>query len=187
MSSISLRVLLLAAAAVSAPAAAFAASPQTFELPDHGTLSLAVPEEWKAELRQPPNRLPPTITLSPRRGAPFQVLATAVWPIGATAGRVDDATIRSEVAAAARDAEPQSVERSLAVKELVGLNGRGFYFFATDKAPNPGEYKYLTQGILRIGHIGLAFTILTNDGQDGALQAALEMLRTASHEPGNAI
>jgi hypothetical protein len=183
----SLRVWLLAAGVLSGLAAALAASPRTFDLPDHGTLSLAVPDPWQDELRQPPNRLPPTVVLSPRSGAPFQVLMTAVWPIGATAGRIDDAAIRAEVAAAAKEAEPQSVERALAIQELAGVNGRGFYFSATDKAPRPGEYRYLTQGIVRTGEIALAFTVLTNDGQESVLKAALEMLRTASHRPAGAV
>jgi hypothetical protein len=42
-------------------------------------------------------------------------------------------------------------------QDLKGVTGLGFYFFATDRAPGPGEYKYLTQGIVRVGEISLAF------------------------------
>jgi hypothetical protein len=30
-----------------------------------------------------------------------------------------------------------------ALQELKGTEGRGIYFSATDRAPDPGEYKYL--------------------------------------------
>jgi hypothetical protein len=73
------------------------------------------------------------------------------------------------------------VEGVLPLQEIKGVDGRGFYFTATDRAPKPGEAKYLTQGIIRVGEISLAFTVLTNDGQEAVVRAALEMLRTAVH------
>jgi hypothetical protein len=168
-------------------AQALAASPHSFALPDHGTLTMAVPDEWRDALNQPPNRLPPTIRLTPRNGAPFEVLITAVWPMGPKAGLTDEITLRTEVAAAAKGAEAQAVEHSLPLKELAGVNGRGFYFVATDRAPKPGEYKYLLKGMIRTGDIALAFTVLTHDGQDAVGKAALEMLRTAVQHPSDTV
>jgi hypothetical protein len=185
MRAICRRLLLAAVGVTSGLAVALAASPRTVALPDHGALTLTVPDGWKDEIRQPPNRLPPTIALTPRSGAPFEVLITVVWPVGPRAGLTDEATLQSEVAAAAKSAEPQSVERSQPLKELSGANGRGFCFFATDRAPGPGEYTFLTQGMIRTGQIALAFTVLTNDGQDAVLNAALEMLRAADHHPSS--
>jgi hypothetical protein len=115
------------------------------------------------------------------------VLITAVWPIPPVTKISDEATIRSEVATAAKKAASQFVEGALPLQELKGTEGRGFYFSATDRAPGPGEYKYLTQGIVRVGEIALAFTVLTNDGQEGVVKAALEMLRTAVHRSSRAI
>jgi hypothetical protein len=164
---------------VTGSAIAAGVSPQSFSIPDHGALTLLVPDAWTSDLKQPPNRSPPTIGLKPRSGMPFVVLVTAGWA-AEPAGKVpDEATIRSEVAAAAKDAASQSVEGALSVQEIKGAEGRGFYFAATDRAPNPGEYKYLTQGIIRVGAISLAFTVLTNDGQEEVARAALEMLRSA--------
>jgi hypothetical protein len=78
------------------------------------------------------------------------------------------------------------VEKVISLRELHGGVSRGYYFAATDRAPNPGEFKYLTQGIVHLEDINLAFTILTNDGQDAEVKAALEVLRTASHATANA-
>jgi hypothetical protein len=157
-----------------------AESPKLFELPDHGVLALNVPDGWTSQLRQPPNRLPPTISLKPPAAVREQVLMT-VWSTAPSTNLPDEVTLRSEVAKLAKSAETHSVEPTLAVQEIKGMTGRGFYFVATDRAPSPGEYKYLTQGTIRVGDIALAFTILTNDGEDAIARAALGMLKTAAH------
>jgi hypothetical protein len=164
-----------------------AAAPQNFTLPGHGTLLLNVPEGWKASAKQPPGGLPPTIGLAPQSGAPFVVLITAVWGTSPSDGVPDDAKIRSTVTVAAKSAEGQSVEGVLSLKDLAGSSGRGYYFRATDRAPAPGEWKYLSQGMIRTGAIALTFTILTNDGQAAAEKAALEMIRLAVQQSGEAV
>ena len=37
-----------------------AASPQVFELPDHGTLTLLMPDGWAGEMAPPRSQSPPT-------------------------------------------------------------------------------------------------------------------------------
>jgi hypothetical protein len=59
----------------------------------------------------------------------------------------------------------------------------GFYFAATDRAPKPDEYKFLTQGVVRVGELSVTFTILTNDGQDAVVKQALDALKGATQEP----
>lgn len=155
-----------------------AAAPQSFVLPSHGTLLLNVPDGWTSSLKQPEGGSPPTISFGAQSGGSFVVLVTVVsGPAGG--GGLDDAKIKSMVASAAKSAEAQSVEGSLALQNLVGTSGRGYYFRATDRAPKPGEWKYLTQGILRTGSLTLAFTVLTNDGQAPIEKAAVEMIRLA--------
>lgn len=151
-----------------------------FVLPGHGQLQLLVPDAWHADVHQPPGQLPPTVMLSPAGGAPFQVLVTPIWPLRAGATLPDLASILDEVAAAAKALAPQSVEKVLKVESLGDAGNPGYYFAATDSAPKPGEFKYLTQGIARVGDINLAFTVLTNDGQDAVVKVALDMLRRAS-------
>jgi hypothetical protein len=163
------------------------AAPQNFPLPGHGALLLNVPEGWKAGLKQPAGGLPPTIGLGPQSGAPFVVLITAVWGTSPGEAVPDDAKIRSTVTLAAKSAEGQSVEGVLSLKDLAGSSGRGYYFRATDRAPAPGEWKYLSQGMIRTGAIALTFTILTNDGQAAAEKAALEMIRLAVQQSSEAV
>ena len=170
-----------------APSFAQAPKAQQFALPDHGQLELLVPESWHAELHQPAGPLPPTITLTPSSGAPFQVLITAVWPLRAGASLPNLAAIHDQVAAAARALGPDSVEKVLIVREIGGAGNQGYYFAATDPAPKPGEFKYLAQGIVHLGEVNLAFTILTNDGQEAVVKAALDLVRRASHARTSAV
>jgi hypothetical protein len=79
----------------------------------------------------------------------------------------------------AQSAKAQAVERDVPVVEFQGRTGPGFYFSATDRAPKPGEFDSLTQGIVRVGELSVTFTILTNKGQDRIVKQAIEALKGA--------
>jgi hypothetical protein len=162
-------------------ALAQAALPQRFALPGHGQLQLTVPASWHAEVHEGAQPLPPTITFTSSAGAPCEMLVTPIWPMGDMKALPDANGLREQVASAARGVAPQAVEQSLPLHELGGGAAHGYYFAATDKAPKPGEFKYLTQGIVNLGDIELTFTVLTNDGQETVVRSALDMLRSASH------
>ena len=172
-------ILLVVLLVGSAANAASSASPQNFRLPGHGELQLRVPASWAAAVSQPSENLPPTIVLKTKSGQPFQILVTPVWPMEGSGPLPGLAEVKQEVGSAAKEAGPQSVEGTLSLQELSGASNHGFYFSATDRAPKVGEFKYLTQGIVCLGQINLAFTILTNDGQDSVIKAALDAMREA--------
>jgi len=153
---------------------------RSYPLPDHGKLQLKVPVSWKDELRQPPNRLPPTIAFKPGKGASFEVLLTTIWPARPDIPGASPEEIRRQVERAAEGAKSQAVEKVIEVKELKGASGVGYYFSATDRAPGPGEYKYMTQGMIRVGGLVAAFTILTNDGQTSIVTDAVAMIGSAN-------
>lgn len=163
-----------------------AAAPREFTLGRHGTLSLSVPEAWGADLRGTTTPESYAVLLTPRTGSRFEVIVSIPIPPDASAKLPDSAEMRQEVTAAARDAATQSVERSLPLQALSGPEVSGYYFKATDRAPAAGEYKYMAQGLVRAGGLVLAFTILTNEGQDEVPDAALAMIRTAVHHPADA-
>jgi hypothetical protein len=154
-----------------------------YELPDHGRLALEVPDGWVDNVRQPPERLPPTISFKQKSSAAFDILITPIWPFD-PAKRLTPAKVEEIVRDSAKKAEPQAVERKLEVRPLKGTSGSGHYFFATDKAPAPGEHKYMTQGALTVGELLVTFTILTNPGQTDIAKQALDMLTTARHIAG---
>jgi hypothetical protein len=171
--------------ALTALVGAFAANaaplPEQFVLPNHGTLVLNVPSDWQANVKTPAGDSPQTISIAPKNGAAFQMLLTPIWG-DATRALPDDAKIRSVVASAAKGAESASVEKAVMVRNIAGPSSRGYYFYATDKAPAAGEWKYVRQGTIKTGDIVVTFTILANDGQQANAKTALDMIRHASHQ-----
>ena len=153
-----------------------------FTLPDHGPFVIHVPADWRQELRQPPNRLPPTITFAPGSGQPFQVLLTTIWPASKERAPLSRDRLRAVVERSAQSARAQSIERDLSLVEFQGRSGPGFYFSATDRAPKPGEFDSLTHGIVRVGELSVTFTILTNKVQEPIVKQALDALKGALQE-----
>jgi len=158
-----------------------------YPLPDHGVFQMKVPASWKDEVQQPPEKQPPTIVFRPASGDLFLILITPVWKTKEDAPLISDETARQLVQRAADDNQPNAVEKNLKIIELQGSAGRGYYFSATDKAPEPGSYKFLAQGILLVGELAVAFAVLTNDDKRDVESASLTMLKSAIHvkEKGN--
>jgi len=73
----------------------------------------------------------------------------------------------------------QSIEKSAEVRRINGDRNEGYYFSLTDSAPAPGEYKCMTQGLIRVGDLLISFTVLSNDATQKVRDAALEMLQSA--------
>jgi len=161
------------------PLSALAASSH-IALPGGDELWLTIPAAWNQKFDSPQKNMPAGVWLTPREGASFNVLITPLAGTPAGPALSDENKLRAIVTAAARSALSQSVEMTIPVHDLTGPEAHGFYFFATDRAPKPGEWKYLTQGMININGAPFAFTILTNDGQEVIAKTALELIRTAS-------
>lgn len=152
-----------------------------YQLPNHGNLQLQVPSSWRDQLRQPPNQLPPTITLNTRGDNIIQVLITPIWAFREDIVLPSGQALKQRVEETIKEVSAQAVEKSIATREIKGKQGGGYYYFATDKAPQPGEYKYLTQGMIRIGELLATFTILSNDGAEKDVERALKVISSAEH------
>jgi len=174
-------LLLQTAAAGQTPALLSPTAPRSYPLPDHGALQLNVPTSWKDAVHQPPDNMPPTLEFTASGGRPFEVVLTPVWPTQADAAPLEPADLRRAAQGAVDEAQPDAVEKPIALNVMKGAGGIGYYFFATDRAPKAGEYRYMTQGILRVSDIALSFTILTNDDQYAVIRDGLQLLRTAVH------
>jgi hypothetical protein len=166
-----------------------AAAEQTRErrypLADHGVFQMKVPTSWKDEVVEPTDsRLPPRIVLRPASGDLFQISIIPFWKESEGAPSLSDTMARQMVQRAVDVAQPNAAEKPLKIVDLQGSSGRGYYFSATDKAPQPGSYKFLTQGILPVGELAVAFTILSNDAKKDVESTALTMLKTATHAEG---
>jgi hypothetical protein len=151
---------------------------RSYPLPEHGTFQLKVPEAWKDSVAQPEGGLPPTIMFAPKAGAPFKILVTPLWAAKPVKTPTAD-ELKAQVQRSADGIAPRAVEKAIEVKPLEGSANIGYYFAATDRAPKPGEFKFLNQGTVTVENLQVVFTILTNDGQDAVVGAALSMLSVA--------
>jgi hypothetical protein len=150
----------------------------------HGELVLELPAAWKHEMEDTQEGLP-TLRLTPSSGAPFEILVTPMQS-GLDEPSARSAAMREFVESAATDAQAQAVEERLEVRELKAASGTGYYFAATDRAPKPGEYKYMTQGMIPVGELVVGFTILTNDGQASVVEDAMASIKRAFHRGAHA-
>jgi hypothetical protein len=90
--------------------------------------------------------------------------------------------VRQNVEQGLKAIRGQAVEKNIPIVEFKGRGGAGWYYDATDRAPKPGEFVLLRQGMLiASGELVLWFTILTNERQDPALAGAMRMLQGAEH------
>ncbi len=158
----------------SAPAAGVE---KRYALAEHGFFQLSVPPGWTDQIDQ--NSQPPLISFRQGAGPPFIVSITPAWQAAKPAATKDE--LRVDVGRMAEAIRPFAVEQDIKLSEFAGAAGPGYYFFATDAAPGPGEFKFMHRGMLKIGDLSVIFTILTNEGQEAIVRAALEMLKGAVH------
>ena len=168
------------------PAAAGPTSVRQYPLPDGSVLQMKVPVSWLHDVTVEGRELPPTITLRPQSGEDFAVLVTPLPPAGETSPPPTPQAIREHVELVADKARPQAVEQVITIREFRGASGVGYYFSATDKAPRPGEYRFMTQGIFGVGNLIVAFTVLTNEGQQPIVDDALTMMKGTVHKRASA-
>jgi hypothetical protein len=168
------RVLLAAAVGFGFAGAVIAASGaiRTYVLSSDQAVGLSVPQNWSDTVTSTLLRPVVTVRFSPEKGDEFTVLTTFGRPEGTN-------TLRAEVEQAARKLIGASEEGRADIKTLKGEQAEGYYFSLTDKAPKPGEWKYLAQGAFRIGDLLVAFTILSNDSSQRIREVGLEMMRSA--------
>ncbi len=152
---------------------------RNYTLPDHGSIQFQVPSSWEDRLAQPPDRLPPTIEFKQKAGHPFSMLITPIWPAKENTKLPDGDNLRKSVQEAADRIASGAVEKKINLIKLNGSSAYGYYFSVTDSAPKPGEYKYLTQGHVRVGDLMVIFTILTNDDQDKVISDGLALIKSA--------
>jgi len=151
-----------------------------YELPNKDAIELAVPAGWDETVDRPAGGLP-TILLRPHEGAAFEVQVIPEWPDAPAESGADPEALREMVRSAAERIREQATEETIEIRRLQGADGVGFYFLATDRAPQPDGFKYMHQGALQVGDLTVTFTILTNDGQQAVVEEALAMLKAAVH------
>ena len=150
-----------------------------YPIAEHGTLELSVPTSWKGEVHKPQEKMPPTIIFDPAKGNDFQVLITVLWGKSGDQDFNSQEKVRTFVEKDGQKLLPNAVEPNIVLQEIKGVNNAGYYFSITDKAPNPGEYRYMTRGAIGVGNLFLNFTILHRVKDSQSVRDALSVLQEA--------
>jgi len=93
--------------------------------------------------------------------------------------------VRGIVEEAGKHMLKDSVEKKLILKEFSQGILKGYYFSLTDKAPKPGEYKYVKQGAVMSSQFYLSFTILYKNSNDPSKEAIkiISSMRPSKRKP----
>ncbi len=150
-----------------------------YPIPGHGELELTVSNGWKSEIHRSQEFMPPTLIFSPKKGNDFQLLITVLWD---AAGKQDFRSPDKLKAFVMKDGQkllPKAIEKELTVQQMRGIHSIGYFYTLTDKAPNPGEFRYMTRGGLAVGNLLLNFTVLYRKENSPFFAEALSVLREA--------
>ena len=172
-----LAVIALALTASAASAAEPADQLRVYEVKGVGALALRVPWEWKQKRNE--DSAFPSFEWRPIKGPDFTVRIEALPAAKRCRVPCDLESVRFIVGNTASEVKARSLEPQIKLEPLKGRNAQGYYFNATDRAPKPGEFKFLTQGVLATGELVVYFRILVNDGQQEAVRTALAVLSGA--------
>jgi len=169
-------ILMWCGVALSRPAA----TAKDYAVPGHGKLHLSIPETWKVAFQSIPRPQAINLEIRPSDGKTFDLQITSVWlekksPMNA------DSEVREQVRQTGEHMLPNAVEKELKLSELRGAQSAGFYFALTDRAPGPGEFAYMKQGVFRTGELLNTFTLLSSAPDSEEVRQLMEMLSAATY------
>ena len=155
-------------------------------VPGAGTLRFAVPQGWDVQAHSAMQGAV-DLNLGPASGPRAKVLVTGTVQKGASELK-STSDIKRAVKAMGEALLSGSVEKRLELTRLDGRSGAGFFYSLTDKRTElpEGEFRHMTQGIVAIGPLRLAFTVLSDQPDSAAQKVTLDLLRTADCEPSPA-
>jgi hypothetical protein len=155
-------------------------------VPGACTLRFAVPQGWDVEAR---SRMAGAVDLKlqPGSGPRARVLVTGTVQKGPSELK-STSDIKRAVKTMGDALLPGSVEKHLDLVKVEGRSGSGFLYSLTDKRADlpEGEFRRMTQGIMPIGPLRVAVTVLSDEPDSAAQKMTLELLRTADCEPSPA-
>ena len=152
---------------------------RSYPLAGRGSIQFKTPATWQQKTGGLRDQARGTLEFGPRDGNAFDILITPAPQARPGSPGWGPPAMKRSVEAMAQEIKLQATEKELPIREFRAADGNGFYIAATDKAPGPGGYKYLLQGMVAVGDAALMFTVLTNDGTGAIANQALGMLGSA--------
>jgi hypothetical protein len=183
MATVAVRIL--AAALLGWTAAARAALVEWHEqvVPGACTLRFAVAQGWDVQAHSPMQGAV-NLDLQPLSGPHAKVRITGTVQKGASE-LMSTSEIKRAVKTMGEALLAGSVEKRLELTRVDGRSGSGFFYSLADKRAElpEGEFRHMTQGIMAVGSMRLAVTVLSDQPESAAQKMALDLLRTADCEP----
>jgi hypothetical protein len=151
-----------------------------FPVPGHGSLRLKVPNGWEVESKQVADPASVTLHVTPANGSAFEMYVTAVWLNSEKLSNITSDWLKQDSQAAADKLLSRAVEKVATLHDLRGSQTTGFYYALTDRESKPGEYTYLTQGMMLTGELLTTFTVLHRTAESPEVAQALGALSGAT-------
>jgi len=105
-------------------------------------------------------------------------MVTTLSPIGGMPGLTADEAMKALVTKTSRQFEAQAVEKEIKVQRISSGEAHGYFVCLTDKAPKPGEYEFLCQGLVSLRDLPISFILLYNGGGKADAERALSALKS---------
>ena len=158
---------------------------ESFDLPEYGRLKILVPEVWNYRYTITDEFTPPILTFFMRdknNVEIFQLNISILREESFLRNITSKYFIHSLVYETGKKLLVLSKQSELALHEITGTSGKGYFFDLSDKNPKKGEYKFLNQGALAINKLLLIFSLFNNDGEKSTIRnLMLEVIASAQH------
>lgn len=151
--------------------------PYTFSIPHKKALVLSILASWKRKVEKASDKLPPTLVLSPGKGNSFELMITPLWSPKNDVEFNKPKKLKEFIEAGLSQMLPSAVEKDVAIQEFSAVDGPGYYFIVTDKAPGPGEFPLAMFSTVGVGDLILSVTLLFRDKGSGDVEATIKMLQ----------
>jgi len=172
---------------------ALASQAAEFDLGTHGTLSVAVPDDWsinaKAVNSPDGNPIGYAFAIKPRSDANAKCLLTFAYT---TNGAPDKEVIRKEVLRICEDFVLESVEKKKNLKDFSLETGFGAYCLFTDaslvgKKVKPGEYKVMASGQVQpVDNVVGVVSLFADDADGAEFKAMTKIINSLNVKPRRA-
>jgi hypothetical protein len=171
-----IQLALLSLALVGSLAAPARAADASISVKGWGVLVLPLPDGWRAT-EKPGD--PPILALAPASGHAFEIQLSPIRAADGYMPGTSKESLRKMVSVEASTVKSQAVEKELAIREFQSGDVHGNWFAATDRAPKPGEFRYMASGLVAVKDLPVQFTILYDGNTRASVEPALKMLGAA--------
>jgi len=160
---------------------------KTYPIPGHGTLELQLPAGLGDLLDQPAGEVPPAIALKADDGS-YAVMVVVAWRDPEVSDFGSAEHLRRVLDQERAPYLKQVGTTDAPVANLTGGPNPGVAYLLVDKAlvgkpPEPGNWPYMRQGVIRAGDLLLKYILMMYSMKPDPTPVVEGILMNASHHP----